>query len=85
MILAGRTVSRLEEVAPSVRATGNVQVEISTEREAIQEADAIIPVTGALETVIDSRHLKPGAIVCDVAPTGCVPSGSEREGRCTGH
>lgn len=79
MILAGRTVSRLEEVAPSVRATGNAQVEISTEREAIREADAIIPVTGALETVIDSRHLKPGAIVCDVARPRDVSRRGARE------
>ncbi len=67
MILVGRTLSKLEEVAPSVRGMGNARVRISTEMEAIREADAIITVTSALETVIDSQHLKPGAVVCDVA------------------
>jgi fatty aldehyde-generating acyl-ACP reductase len=85
VILAGRTASRLEEILPSVRAAGNARVEISTEREAIREADAIIPVTGALETVIDSRRLKPGAIVCDVARPRDVSRREAREGRCTGH
>jgi fatty aldehyde-generating acyl-ACP reductase len=67
IILVGRSLSKLEKVAPSIRGMGNARVQISTEMETIREADAIITVTSAVGTVIDSRHLKPGAVVCDVA------------------
>ena len=35
--------------------------------EAIREDDAIVTVTSASETVLDSRHPKFGAVACDVA------------------
>ncbi|HOF87975.1 MAG TPA: shikimate dehydrogenase, partial [Armatimonadota bacterium] len=35
--------------------------------EALPRADIIITVTSAVEAVIEPRHLKPGAVVCDVS------------------
>lgn len=34
---------------------------------ALQDADAVISVTGAAEALVEPGHLKPGAVVCDVA------------------
>jgi fatty aldehyde-generating acyl-ACP reductase len=61
-ILIGRDLARTQEVAeaiPNARAT--------TDIEALKDADVIVTVTSAGEAVIEPHHLKPGAVVCDVA------------------
>ena len=49
--------------APRTRA----QVRPATEVKAVAAADLILTVTSAVDTVIGPEHLKPGAVVCDVA------------------
>jgi len=67
-----------------VRAVGKAHVEISTEMEAIREDDAIVTMTSASETVIDSRPLKFGAVACDVArPRDVSPRQQAREAMCS--
>jgi len=39
----------------------------ATKPSPLAEADLILTVTSALDTVIEPRHLRPGAVVCDVA------------------
>jgi len=39
----------------------------STDMHAIYQADLIIAVTSAVHAVVEPQHLKPGAVVCDVA------------------
>lgn len=43
------------------------RVEVSTDVSAIYDADLILTVTSAVHAVIEPEHLKPGAVVCDVA------------------
>ena len=43
------------------------ELETSTTIDSIYDADLVITVTSAIHAVIEPRHLKPGAVVCDVA------------------
>lgn len=66
MILLGRDAARLQEVAEELPGMGNVC--ISTDIDStLPRADIIVTVTSAVDAVIEPRHLKPGAVVCDVA------------------
>jgi fatty aldehyde-generating acyl-ACP reductase len=67
MVLVGKHLPRLEEVKAHVQAMAGAHVSLATEIEAIKKADLIITVTSAIETIIEPRHLKPGAVVLDVA------------------
>jgi predicted amino acid dehydrogenase len=46
---------------------GRAKVSISTDVRAIYPADIIVAVTSAVDVVIEPEHLKPGAVVLDVA------------------
>ncbi len=61
-ILVGRNLERTQAVADEL---GNA--EATTSFEAIRAADAIVTVTSDDAAVILPEHLKPGAVVCDVA------------------
>ncbi len=64
--LIGRSESRLAELAASVQ--GKAQVGYTTDPAAgLREADIVITVTSAVDTVVPVEALKPGAVVCDVA------------------
>ncbi len=67
MILIGRRPEILTEVQALVKAQGLAEVEISTDMQALRQADMVLTVTNAIETVIEPQHLKSGAVVCDVA------------------
>jgi fatty aldehyde-generating acyl-ACP reductase len=66
MILVGRRQDGLDALAERCRARG-AQVTTSTDIAAIYRADLILTVTSATHAVIEPKHLKPGAVVCDVA------------------
>ncbi len=64
--LLGRDTGRLQAVAEELPPGTNVRV--STDLDTVlPQADIIITVTSAVDAVIEPRHLKPGAVVCDVA------------------
>jgi len=64
--LIGRSESRLAELAASVQ--GKAQVGYTTDPAAgLRDADIVITVTSAVDTVVPVEALKPGAVVCDVA------------------
>ncbi|PJF36100.1 MAG: shikimate dehydrogenase [Candidatus Thermofonsia Clade 1 bacterium] len=66
LVLVGRREAALAEVRE--RCEGKAaQVTISTDLQAIYDADLILTVTSAIDAVIFPQHLKPGAVVCDVA------------------
>ncbi len=67
MLLIGRRLNKLKEVAQRIKDRGCSTVVHSTDLDDIRQADLIITVTSALETLIDPHHLKIGAVVCDVA------------------
>lgn len=66
MVLVGRREDALEPVAAACRARGG-QVITSADMASIYPADLILTVTSSLHAVIQPEHLKPGAVVCDVA------------------
>ncbi|MGH2593426.1 MAG: shikimate dehydrogenase, partial [Anaerolineae bacterium] len=66
LILIGRRLDQLARVKARVQAVG-AEVQVSTEVAAIRHADVILAVSAAGEAIIQAYHLKPGAVVCDVA------------------
>jgi fatty aldehyde-generating acyl-ACP reductase len=66
MVLVGRHIERLEAVRAKVTARG-ARAQVTTDMMSLRQADVVITVTNALDTVIEPQHLKPGAVVCDVA------------------
>jgi predicted amino acid dehydrogenase len=67
MLLIGRNLETLSRVQKLVEAQNTAEVQISAKMQDLQQADIVVTVTNAIETVIEPRHLKTGAIVCDVA------------------
>lgn len=66
LVLVGRRLDALEDVRE--RCTGRgARVSTSDNMRAIYPADLILTVTSAVHAVIEPQHLKPGAVVCDVA------------------
>jgi len=66
MILIGRDQTRLRQVAEELPAGTSCRIATDLERE-LPHAEIIVTVTSAVEAVIEPRHLRPGAVVCDVA------------------
>lgn len=66
LLLVGRRLDALEAVKDTCEGQA-ARVTATTDISAIYEADLILTVTSAVHAVIEPRHLKPGAVVCDVA------------------
>lgn len=66
LILVGRREEALEGVLGRCKDRG-ADVSATTDIHAIYPADLILTVTSAVHDVIQPEHLKPGAVVCDVA------------------
>ena len=65
-----RVIGRREDATQAVRELcegRGSQVSASTDINTIYDADLVLTVTNALTAVIEPKHLKPGAVVCDVA------------------
>lgn len=67
ILLMGRRIKPLNEVKYLVEQTGQRQVQVSDTMTDLRQADVIIAVSSAIERIIQPQHLKPGAVVCDVA------------------
>lgn len=67
MLLVGRRLEKLEEVAARVRSAGCSAVSVTADMAQLTQAHLIITVTSALDAIIEPHHLRPGAIVCDVS------------------
>lgn len=66
LTLVGRRAEALDAVRD--RCAGHrAMVTTSTDISAIYDADLILTVTSATHAVIEPQHLRPGAVVCDVA------------------
>ena len=66
LILVGRSIEPLEALRDQCLGRG-AEVSANTDVSAIYEADLILAVTSAVHAIIEPQHLKPGAVVCDVA------------------
>jgi predicted amino acid dehydrogenase len=67
LILIGRNIAVLKLVQNLVKTCGQANVHISTNMQDLQQADLILTVTNAIHTIVESQHLKSGAVICDVA------------------
>jgi fatty aldehyde-generating acyl-ACP reductase len=69
IILIGRDPGRLAQVAEEVRdhTQGHAEVMVSTDIADIVQADIVISVTSAVDTIIRAGDVKSGAVVCDVS------------------
>lgn len=68
LTLVARTRSRLEQLAYQILHETGVAARLTTDsRDALRQADVVITVTSAVDTVVEPGDLKPGAVVCDVA------------------
>jgi predicted amino acid dehydrogenase len=65
--LIGRRAGALEALRDRLSDRAPTEVQIATDLRGLAEADVILTVTSAVDTVIEPEHLKPGAVVCDVA------------------
>ncbi|HEY3375866.1 MAG TPA: shikimate dehydrogenase [Armatimonadota bacterium] len=66
MTLLGRDTARLQAIADELPIGTAIRVSTDLE-ETLPQIDIIVTVTSAVDAVIEPRHLKPGAVVCDVA------------------
>ena len=66
LILIGRRAGRLARVRARCEAAG-ADVQVGVDVAAIRHADVILAVSSARDAIIAPHHLKPGAVVCDVA------------------
>jgi fatty aldehyde-generating acyl-ACP reductase len=65
--LLGRRLEALRAVQARLRAASAARVEVSTELDALRQASVVLTVTSALDALVQPEHLRPGAVVCDVA------------------
>ncbi|GMV36245.1 MAG: hypothetical protein AMXMBFR61_07530 [Fimbriimonadales bacterium] len=65
--LIGRDRARVEEVRELVSKNGACVTVAGDLAEGLRDADVVVTVTSAGTEIIEPSHLKPGAVVCDVA------------------
>jgi predicted amino acid dehydrogenase len=66
LTLVGRRQEALDELLEGIEANGHIRTETDISA-ALREADIVVAVTSAVDAVVEPEHLKPGAVVCDVA------------------
>ena len=67
LLLLGQRIEALRQVQMSVTDSCRTEVQISTDMQALRQADLVLTVTNAIDAVIEPHHLKSGSVVCDVA------------------
>ncbi|UCC89005.1 MAG: hypothetical protein JSV81_06785 [Anaerolineales bacterium] len=67
LLLIGRRREALAEVADLIQDPNGAKVRLSTDMRDLRQADVVLTVTSSIETIIEPEHLKPGAVICDVA------------------
>lgn len=67
LILIGRRSDALALIKERAEAQGATRVRIATDLELLAQADLVLTVTSAVGAIIKPRHLKTGAVVCDVS------------------
>jgi len=68
MTLVARNKEKLQDFRDYLITKTGISTHITSNvKEALEDADIIITVTSAVDTVIKPEYLKPGAVVCDVA------------------
>jgi fatty aldehyde-generating acyl-ACP reductase len=66
IVLIGKRFDRLAEVKVRCENVG-AEVLVTDDLNTLRQADLVLTVTSAVDAIIQPQHLKPGAVVCDVA------------------
>lgn len=66
IVLIGKRLDRLAEVKARCQKAG-AKVLVTHDLDMLREADLVLTVASAVEAIVQPQHLKPGAVVCDVA------------------
>ncbi len=66
VVLIGKRFDRLAEVKVRCEKVG-AEVLVTDDLNVLRQADLVLTVTSAVEAIVQPQHLKPGAVVCDVA------------------
>ncbi len=68
LVLSARSKSRLRVLAETIQRESRTALKVEMDLgRALSEADVVITATSSGGSIIQAEHLKPGAIVCDVA------------------
>jgi fatty aldehyde-generating acyl-ACP reductase len=67
LYLIGRHLDKLEALKSRLQKTARAVINISTNLDAVAQAQLILTVTSSLHGVIRPKDLQPGSVVCDVA------------------
>ncbi len=67
LLLIGKRQQKLDEVAAMTLQAGCSNITTTSDITKLTQADLVITVTSALDTIIEPQHLKQSAIICDVA------------------
>ena len=68
MTLIGKDLGRLDHLARQLLSSTGLTPRLSTDiNRELPKADIILAVSSAVDSIIQPEHLKPGAVVCDVA------------------
>jgi predicted amino acid dehydrogenase len=68
LTLIGRRPEKLEALRQSILADGaRADITVATDMRDLPRAQLVLTVTSDLHTIIQPEHLRPGAVVCDVA------------------
>jgi predicted amino acid dehydrogenase len=68
LVLSARSKSRLKVLAETIQRESRTALKVEMDLgRALSEADVVITATSSGGSIIQAEHLKPGAIVCDVA------------------
>lgn len=67
ILLIGRNPEKLQPVKQAVSAAGSARVTTTTDMNDLTRANLIISVTSAVDSIIEPKHLRRGAVICDVA------------------
>ncbi len=67
VILVGRSLDKLQHTAVDIQQTTGRVVSTTNDISRLREAQLIITVTSAVDTIIGPEHLQRGAVVCDVS------------------
>lgn len=67
MILIGRRLDKLKQVAQKVQTAGCSDLTLTDDMSQLAQAHLIITVTSAVDAIIEPQHLQRGAVICDVA------------------
>jgi fatty aldehyde-generating acyl-ACP reductase len=66
LVLIGHRLEKLQTVQQQIKTFG-ARITVATDLAAVCQADIVLTVTSAITPIIGPQHLKPGAVVCDVA------------------